>query len=1145
MMSRCMSSLSRPKRLSQEDCPSYPSLWHHIVRYLYLVLFGCLFAASNMSSSVSAPLISLTIKGAEQKNFGRMILTFDAPVKVVSRVSNGILVLSFDQPVTLQGQRLETELRNYIAMLRPDPDNRGLRIALAKNFRPNQLEAGEQVFIDLLPSNWMGLLPALPQEVVDKLAERARLAEDRLRENIIRKKTEPPKAIQVRMTDLPNVTRLIFEWPHVKPAQFKQAGKQAELVFFGNLVFNQEHLKSLAKEQIKQTIVEKSEDALTLRLAMTSERDMRVFQEDETLVLDIPKADQPKTEKASDVVEPQNMAKPLIQAQGQPVVTEAAKEEMNKPLLPQQDVKPVTSQTSTKNIVTKTSETDATVLVFPFNARIAAAAYERNNTATFVFHTNEPLEIEKIKDSRFAVTGASQKGAFMVVQLALSKPQIVRLKPVDNQWIATIGDRGDEDLAPLVPQRNVDQSGRTIISAPLINASGVLWMDDQETGERIAIVTAFGPPRAIVKPRRFVEFSFLPSSHGLAILAEADDVTVYSGVDGVTISRGSGLLVSFDATAGMSASAMTAPVLSQDVWEDAKKGGVLTRTRALMDQIIAMPPSALSKGRLALGLFKVANGYNHEAIGVLDTAQKDNPLLMEDRAYIIPKAVAYIRSHHDNDAGKLLERESFNDDPEALVWRAALDARSKRWALALGAFRRSGAVLDLYPAELQGMLRLLAVRAAIDQKEFGYAEAELQTVMKLAPGSVSREETALLRARIDELTGKPEAAFAVYKNLNEAAERPVAAEAGFYSVMQGLHEKTMDHDEALGRLETLSVIWRGGEIEIASLGMMGKLYAQDGRWREAFMTARRANAIFPNHDMTRSLHDETAELFENLFLTNKGSSLGKIDTLALYFDFREFTPIGRRGDEIIRRLSDRLVELDLLEQAGDLLQHQVEYRLTGAAKATIAARLATIRLMDGKASDALKAIQSTRLPELPETIKRARLLLEARALSDLSRTDLALEVTSTETGPEIDRLRADIYWQGRRWREAGEAHEAILGTSWQGKDALTDQNRQDVIRAAIAYSMGDERISVDRLRAKYSTKMADSSDAGMFATLTQPNASSTRAFREIAQSMTAASTLKDFLREYRKRYPEAAAHERRPRDPTSTASQSENSRTGG
>ena len=67
--------------------------------------------------------------------------------------------------------------------------------------------------------------------------------------------------------------------------------------------------------------------------------------------------------------------------------------------------------------------------------------------------------------------------------------------------------------------------------------------------------------------------------------------------------------------------------------------------------------------------------------------------------------------------------------------------------------------------------------------------------------------------------------------------------------------------------------------------------------------------------MTRRIQDEAAATFDSLFLAGKGDALPAIDALALFYDFRELTPIGRRGDEMIRRLADRLVSVDLLDQA--------------------------------------------------------------------------------------------------------------------------------------------------------------------------------------------------------------------------------------
>ena len=70
--------------------------------------------------------------------------------------------------------------------------------------------------------------------------------------------------------------------------------------------------------------------------------------------------------------------------------------------------------------------------------------------------------------------------------------------------------------------------------------------------------------------------------------------------------------------------------------------------------------------------------------------------------------------------------------------------------------------------------------------------------------------------------------------------------------------------------------------------------------------------------------------------------MSAIKALSLYYDFRELTPVGRRGDEMVRRLADKLVEVDLLGRAAELLNHQVENRLKGAARSQIAADLAVV-----------------------------------------------------------------------------------------------------------------------------------------------------------------------------------------------------------
>ncbi len=272
--------------------------------------------------------------------------------------------------------------------------------------------------------------------------------------------------------------------------------------------------------------------------------------------------------------------------------------------------------------------------------------------------------------------------------------------------------------------------------------------------------------------------------------------------------------------------------------------------------------------------------------------------------------------------------------------------------------------------------------------------------------------------------------------------------------------------------------------------------------------------------MTRRIQDEAAVTFDSLFLAGKGDTLPAIDALALFYDFRELTPIGRRGDEMIRRLADRLVSVDLLPQAAELLQHQVDNRLQGAARAHVATRLAVIYLMDRKPERAQAVLRATRLAELNTELRQLRLLLEARALSDIGRHELALEVIGNIDNREAIRLRADILWAARRHAEASEQIEVLLAERWKDFTPLSDVERGDVLRAAIGYALAGDHIGIGRLREKYESKMNESPDKRAFEVATAPHEAKSTEFRDLTKAVGAHDTLDSFLRDMRGRYPE-------------------------
>jgi hypothetical protein len=210
------------------------------------------------------------------------------------------------------------------------------------------------------------------------------------------------------------------------------------------------------------------------------------------------------------------------------------------------------------------------------------------------------------------------------------------------------------------------------------------------------------------------------------------------------------------------------------------------------------------------------------------------------------------------------------------------------------------------------------------------------------------------------------------------------------------------------------------------------------------------------------------------------------------------------------------------------LQYQVDHRLQGAARAQVATRLAVIYLMNRKSDRALATLRATRTADLANEVRNQRLLLEARALSNLGRHDLALEVIGNLDGREVIRLRSDILWAARRYDEAAEQIELMYGNRYKDFAPLTEAEQQDIMRAEVGYALSDDKLGLGRFREKYAPKMAETPDAHAFDVVSQPLGTSGAEFGAIAHAAASADTLEAFLRDMKARYSDSAAQAAEP-----------------
>ncbi|MCZ7658332.1 MAG: tetratricopeptide repeat protein [Xanthobacteraceae bacterium] len=778
---------------------------------------------------------------------------------------------------------------------------------------------------------------------------------------------------------------------------------------------------------------------------------------------------------------------------------------------------------------------DALRITFPFAQPTPSAAFRRGDTLWLVFDSAEPIDVTDMvaKSARVIRTATvSRSRGGQVVHLRLDRPQLTSVETEGNNWTVILGDMMLEPTRPLGIVRAFGAGGRMSATIAFDEPKQLHRISDPEIGDVIMAVTALGPARGFVKTQDFVEFRALASTHGVAIQPLADDLNAEIGSDKILLTRPGGLTMS-DTRSQANGTAKQDPLASAardanyrpfvfdtQLWGFDREADFRTRQAQLVRAAAEAPEARRGAAWLDLARFYLARNMAPEAKGVLDLAMGAGRAQREDATTLVMRAVANIMLGRGAAALKDLAHPVVGNQHDAPLWRALAYAQQGKWIEARVGFKTIETALPTLPAELQRLAYKDAMRAAIEVRDFGEAVKLLQELETVGVTRELQPVFSVLKGRIAEGLGRAADADAAYKAAADSWDRSAAAQGRLRSIVLRHALGEIKGEEAITGLEAITTTWRGDETEVEALQLLARLYTEEGRYRDAFHVMRTALAAHPNSEMTRRIHDEAAATFDSLFLAGKGDTMPAIDALTLFYDYKELTPVGRRGDEMIRRLAERLVAVDLLDQAAELLQHQVDHRLQGAARAQVAIRLSVVYLMARKPERTIQVLRETRTGDLPNEVRNQRLLIEGRALADTGRHDVALEVVANVPGREAERLRADILWSARRWRAAAEQIEKFFGERWRDFSPLRPVERADLLRAGIGYALADDRLGMDRFRQKYGPIMAEGPDARAFEVVTVAGPGSAD-FAEIAKSIAATDTLDNFLRDINARFPDS------------------------
>lgn len=777
----------------------------------------------------------------------------------------------------------------------------------------------------------------------------------------------------------------------------------------------------------------------------------------------------------------------------------------------------------------KVSDKPQLVAVFDPKVAVGAAIFERGGYGTILF------------DRKLTVDPAA---------LTAGTPLLLKLEPFDLAH-----NNGFRFLMPENTDLRATRAG-TAWKIFLVRKSGVppvstslIAQPDFALGARLLLPTKDGPEPVRMTdpvvgdelivlplrdaapfgiPRRMVDFRLLPSAQGLVIKPVQEKVIVRTFPEGIEITAEGGLNLTPAADTGATQQASkkiggdkVGRVLFDFTLWRGKPGEGFTLTRQKLSQtIVEVPEVERNLARLELARFYFAHGMGEEALALLTVLVRQSPEVVNHPEFLALRGAVNILAGHAQDGLRDLNDPMLGNLAEVKLWQAVGAAQLRNWPEAEEKFLYAEDLLAAYPEPFRSRFSILAIESALGAGKDREAGEWLDRLENQRYWPAVLPAMKYLRGVLHSKAGHVEEAEKLWEEVAHSDDRLYKTRAELALVDLKVATHSMSPAQAADRLEGLRFAWRGDELELDILRRLGAFYIEAGNYKAGLAALAQGVHLYPNSAMTPPIRAEMAKTFHDIYLTDKGAKLSPIEALTLYQTYPDLLPSGDEGFDVKSNLAERLVAIDLLDQAATILEDQVKTGLKGEDKMRAGARLAAIRLLDHKPEAALAALDLSKVDLAPgpvaDDLHDRRQLLRARAIAEQKKYDEALSLLQNMTSKPARILRADINMKAQRWADAAKALLDLIGPAPKPGGQLAEEQAQWLVKCAIALSLAGDMNGLDHLGIDYGAAMAVMPQRDTFRVLTRPeNIGQMRDIATAQAKITEVDMFRNFLDAYR------------------------------
>jgi len=777
----------------------------------------------------------------------------------------------------------------------------------------------------------------------------------------------------------------------------------------------------------------------------------------------------------------------------------------------------------------ETGPSPGVTLRFDWEEPVAAAVFRRVGYLWVVF--DKPTTVNTA-----ALEAAGEGMIRSVEQLPGTGGTILRMttssdiNPIVGRaglsWLLRFGERELEANTPLDIKAQPESPVGARIFIPVPEPGAPVAVTDPEVGDNIVIVPIIPLGHGVLRSHAYPEVRFPAAAQGVVVQSLTDNLRVRPLRQGIEMASAEPLAissVSAEIAAGSKLGAIgpVSRVLDLEKWGVPTPVAFTKKRQDLERAIIRAAPDEVEEERLRLAEFYFSNAFAAEALGILRRIVADNQEIENDPRFRLLRGGSRYFMNRLAEAAEDFGHPSLDEVDEGSFWRAVVIGKSGDLIAAAHELRRTGSVTQPYPKPIRVPLGILIASAVVEVGDIQQATKYIDALKLAEPSRRQLADIGLIEGNLLEVGGDEEGAIQKWEEVMEVENRPSRVHATVNRQKLLMQLERMEVEEAIEELETLRYVWRGGEFEFNLLRRLGGLYLDQGIYRQGLLALRQAATYYREKEEASQVTQQMSDTFNFLYLEDGANDLAPVTAIAIYEEFKELTPAGCQGDEMIRRLADRLVMVDLLEQAIALLEGQIEFRLAGVEKAQVGTNLALIHAIGGQFEKVVEVLEETAEPNIPEELAIKRRHLRARAMVGTGESESALVLLDKDKSHDADLIRAELFWLDKDWSNAAKSLRNVVKTAGiKAGQALSDDEALRVLNLATAFTLSGNERAVARLRQDHAGAMAQTRFKDAFALVAAPEQIGLIPPSSVTERVKLVTGFKTFLTKYKEKVKE-------------------------